>query len=319
MRLLTSEQLDRLSREELKALAAELLATVKLLEARVAELEAALARRQPPPASSRNSSLPPSRNPKANLPGRRRQKLGAKVGHERAVRELVDDPDQIIEATVSHCRQCQADLRGVAPRAVVRRQVTEVPEIRPVVMETRQHEVVCPHCQSVQRGVLPDGLEAGRQWGPRLEATVVYLKHQQHLSYERVTTVLDDLFGVQLSEGGVNCILRRAGEAAGPPAAEIKQAVTHSRVIGSDETSARVGGKNWWQWVFTSAAGTYHTIEPTRSAQVIKQVMGEQEADCWVSDCYGPQLQASARGRQVCLAHQLRDLKRVHETQPRLR
>jgi len=319
MTLPTSEQLDSLSREELKALAAELLATVRLLQGRVAELEAELARRQLPPASSRNSSLPPSRDPKADLPGRRRRKLGAKLGHERAVRQLVDDPDQIIEARVAHCEQCQADLRGVTPRAVVRRQVTEVPEIRPVVIETRQHEVVCPHCQSVQRGVLPEALEAAGQVGPRLEATVVYLKQEQHLSYERVRAALDDLFGVHLSEGGVDCILRRAGEAAAPAAAEIKQAVTHSGVIGSDETSARVGGKNWWHWVFTSAAGTYHTIEPTRSTQVIQQVMGEQEADCWVSDCYGPQLQAPARCRQVCLAHQLRDLERVHEAQPRRR
>ena len=70
-----------------------------------------------------------------------------------------------------------------------------------------------------------------------------------------MTRVVDDLCGVELSEGGVACILERAGEAAQPPAAQIGQQVQQSEVIGSDETSARVQGKNWWQWVFRSEAG----------------------------------------------------------------
>ncbi len=318
MTLLTEAQLETLSRRELIGLATELLARVAQLEGRVAELEAEGARLRQPPPTSRNSSQPPSRDRKANLPGRRRKKMGPPFGHERVVRELVDNPDRIIEATVTQCSQCQADLSGIAPRAVVRRQITELPEVRPIVIETRRHEVVCPHCHSLQRGVLPEGLEAERWFGPRLEATVVYLKHDQHLSYERVATALDDLYGVEISEGGIDGIVQRAGAAGRAQAEEIKEAVVHSRVIGSDETSARVGGKKWWQWVFVSAAGTYHTIEPRRSASVIKQLMGEQQAECWVSDCYGAQLRAPAQRRQLCLAHQLRDLERLRQAQPRL-
>jgi transposase len=187
-----------------------------------------------------------------------------------------------------------------------------------VVIETRQHEVVCPACQSVQRGRLPEGLEAGRAFGPRLEATVVYLKQQQHLSYERVTQVVDDLCGVELSEGGVACILERAGKAAQVQAAQIGQRVAQSQVIGSDETSARVHGRNWWQWVFRSEAGAYHLMRPSRSAEVIAEFMGEARAECWVCDCYGAQLKAPAERFQLCLAHQLRDLEGLIEQRPRL-
>jgi len=80
--------------------------------------------------------------------------------------------------------------------------VTEVPEIRPGVIETRQHEVVCPCCQRLQRGTLPEGLEASRQLGPRLEALVTYFHHEHHLGFERLGTVLQDVFGIGLSEGG---------------------------------------------------------------------------------------------------------------------
>jgi hypothetical protein len=49
--------------------------------------------------------------------------------------------------------------------------------------------------------------------GPRLEATVTYLQHQQHLRYERTQAVLAELFGVQLSEGGQAYIAERPGRA----------------------------------------------------------------------------------------------------------
>jgi len=318
MMQLSDEQLEALTRTELIALVKELLTTVQQLQSRVAELETEVRQLRTPPPTSRNSSPPPSRDPKSNLSSRGRKRVGAKPGHERAVRALVEKPDQIIEAAVEQCSQCQADLRGVAPRAVVRRQLTELPPVTPVVIETREHEVVCPQCQSVQRGLLPEALAAGRQFGPRLGATVLYLKQEQHLSYERLAEVCQELFGVAISAGGINCLRQRAGTAAQPVAAEIGRQVARSAIIGSDETSARVQGRNWWQWVFRSEAGVYHTIAPTRSAQVITAFMGECRAECWVCDCFSAQLKAPAEHFQLCLAHQLRDVQRLIEARPHL-
>jgi transposase len=51
---------------------------------------------------------------------------------------------------------------------------------------------------------------------------------------------------------------------------------------------------------------------------VIEDLMGQQQAECWVSDCLSAQLKAPARRHQVCLAHQLRDLQRLLDHQPRL-
>src|SRR5262249_56227782 len=138
--------------------------------------------------------------------------------------------------------------------------------------------------------------------GRRLAATVVYLKHGQHLSYERVTQLCHELFGVAVSAGGASAILQRAGEAAQPAAAAIGAQVAQSASIGSDETRARVAGRNWWQWVFRSVVGVYFLIRASRGAQVIAEVMGEQCAECWVCDCFSPQLKAPAHRRQSCLA-----------------
>jgi transposase len=312
------EQLDDLPRADLLALVKFLLTEVQRLQERIADLEAQLSSGQPPP-TSRNSSQPPSRDQKTNArPQQLRRRGGAKRAQGAATRALVEHPDKVIEAPVECCANCQADLRGVAPQQIVRHQLTELPVVRPLVIETRTHEVECPQCHTLQRGALPEGLEPTRQFGPRLEATVVYYKQEQHLSYERLVETLRDLWGVELSEGGLNCILRRAGAAAQPLAAEIAAQVAQSAIIGSDETSARVKAQNWWQWVFRSAAGIVHRIAPTRSAAVVEQFMGEHCAECWVSDCYGAQLKAPAQRRQLCLPHQVRALQRLIEQDAQL-
>ena len=313
----TDDQLDQISHADLVALVKALIAKVERLEEENLQLRAEIERLKQPPANSRNSSQPPSRDQKSNQPANRpKKKHGPPFGHKRSVRELINNPDRRISVQVEQCEQCHHDLSGVAPEKIVRRQVTELPESNPVVIETQQHEVLCPHCQRLNRGQLPEGLEADRYFGPRLEATVVFLKHQQHLSYERIVQTLRELFGLELSEGGIASIIARAGERAAVAAAEIKEQVITSLVIKSDETSARVGGRNFWHWVFIGASAVYHQIVPRRNAEVIEELMGERCAEVWVCDCFGAQLKAPARVFQLCLQHQLRDLQRVLDQLP---
>lgn len=63
----------------------------------------------------------------------------------------------------------------------------------------------------------------------------------------------------------------------------------------------------------------YHYLDPSRSQAVIQQVMGRACAEVWVSDCWSAQLKAPAQTRQLCLAHQIRNLQGLLEQQPRLR
>jgi transposase len=326
MTLPTPEHIAARSHAELVALVTELIAAVQRLEAENQrlraenqQLKAEVGRGSLPPPTSQNSSQPPSRDVKRNRAGQRtRKKHGPPFGHARQTRAWVTEPDRILEASVASCGYCQADLRGVEPRAVLRHQLTEVPPITPVVIETRQAEIVCPDCHRITRGELPPGLDSGRSFGPRLAAMIVYLKHEQHLSYERVIQLCQDLLGVTLSEGGASAVMQRAGAGAQAVAKAIGEQVAQSGVIGSDETSTRVAGHTWWQWVFRSVVGVYFLIRASRGAKVIEEVMGPHRAACWVSDCLSAQLSAPAEQRQVCLAHQLRDLEGLREHQARL-
>lgn len=317
MRAAVNQQIEQLSREELLALLIRQQEIIALLPAEVAALKAELEKFRRPPATSRNSSRPPSSDQKANPDPQRKKRKKKRRGHARQTRPLVDNPDQIIPAPVTECQACQANLTKIEPERVSRRQVTEIPPVNPFIIETRQHEVICPHCQQLNRGLLPEGLEADRFFGPNLAARVVYYKQTQPLSYERIVATMRDLYGVELSEGGIAAIRRRAGECAKPIAEQIKERVVADQIIKSDETSARVKGRNWWQWVFVGLSGVYHHIGPTRSAAEIRAVLGDRTVEQWVCDCFKAQLKAPARVFQLCLAHQLRDLERVIEMFPK--
>lgn len=319
MALPSVEQLDKLTREELLALVKTLLKIIDDQQRRITELESELSKSRQPPVTSKNSSQPPSRDQKTTIRSSQRKKHGPPVGHPKYKRDLVDHPDQVIVAPVKQCSHCHADLSHYEPDHVLRRQLTELPPVKPVIIETQQHKICCPQCQTINQGTLPEGLDADRYFGPELEARVIYYKHLQHMSYERTVATLHDLHGIDLSEGGVAAILHRAGNRAAPLADAIRQRLGQGGVVKSDETSARVNKEKWWQWVFVGMTGIYHTIVPTRGAAVIATVMGDTQVEVWVSDCLGSQLTAPARDFQVCLAHQLRDLQRLIDLYPRSR
>jgi len=319
MTIPSDPQFEQLSRADLIALVRALFAQVESLKNEVVALREENERLKGPKANSQNSSQPPSRDQKMNIQsGKPKRKHGPPFGHKRFVRKLIDNPTQVIPIDVNQCESCHYDLSGIEPSKVIRRQITELPRIEPIVLETQQAEKVCPHCQHLNRSALPEGLEADRYFGPRLEASIVFLKHQNHFSYERIVHALRELFGLEINEGGIAAIIARAGKLASGCAAEIRQAVITSPIIQSDETSARVKGQNNWHLVFLTQFAVYHQIAPRRNAKVILDLMGQETADVWVSDCFSAQMKAPAKNFQLCIQHQLRDLKRILDRDPKL-
>src|ERR1700693_410887 len=119
---------------------------------------------------------------------------------------------------------------------------------------------------------------------------------------------MDELFSLSISEGAISNILARAREPLMSATAAIEKVVLASPVICSDETSVRVRGKNWWEWVFIGTLAVLHTIKPSRGKAVVAALFDAIQPEVWVSD-----MLASQRGHgvqwQVCLAHLLRDAK----------
>jgi transposase len=231
---------------------------------------------------------------------------------------LVAKADQIVNLRSQSCSACRADLRAEEGQLVKVNQITELPPAGAQVIEVRQYLTTCPQCGEVQMEEPAAGLEMNRSFGARLEATVVYYRQEQHMSYERTQEALWQLHGVRISQGGIDKIMQRAGKKALEAASSIEKRVRQSAVIHSDETGSRVAGDNWWEWVFCTTQAVLHVIRFNRGDDVIQDVLDGSKPEVWVSDCYGAQLRTPALRIQLCMAHQLRNLQAVVDALPTL-
>ena len=321
---MSKDDLSQLTREGLIDLLLKQHEQIQVLQTMVQQLQhenevlrKKLEQLQKPPTNSGNSSQPPALDHKGNRPGdKARKRHGPAKGHEKHERQFVAHPDHVVELKAQCCAHCQANLENVAGELLAVNQITELPASPGEVIEVRQYAVSCPDCQQVVVAQPPAGLEMTRRFGSRLESTVVYYRQEQHLSYIRTQQTLANLHGVSISQGGIDAIMQRAGQQALPQTAAMQTAVQQSAVVNSDETGCRVNGQNWWEWVFCTATAILHVIRFDRSGDVVKAVMDKAQVEVWGSDCWPGQLKAPAKHRQLCLAHQLRNLQAAREACP---
>ena len=117
-----------------------------------------------------------------------------------------------------------------------------------------------------------------------------------------------ELFGLAISEGAIANALRRTRAALARATEAITARLRRARTICCDETGARVDGRTAWEWVLVSRDAVLHRIAPSRSGQVVGEVLAGHRPRTWVSDRWSGQLGHAAECHQVCLAHVLRDV-----------
>jgi transposase len=295
------DELANLTKDELIALVLAQTAQIEALTGHVAELEAKLAQ---PPKTPDNSSLPPSQGRKPNRAERRA--ANKRKGRPGVFRALVANPDRIVESLAECCPHCAHQLRPADQPGFHAYDHIELPPIRPVVTRIHRHRGTCPHCRRGFSAAPPPGLPPGSPFGPDLTALIVHLHVTQAIGFERLAQLLDEVFAIRISEGAIAKLLARAQTALATSAAAIAAKVRASPVVASDETSARVKGKNWWQWVLLSSTAIHHLIADSRGAAVLNDFLGQAKPEIWVADRYAAQA-GHGEQRQLCLAHLLRD------------
>ena len=303
---MTPPDLTRLSHEEKDALILALFAQLAAAHEKIAALEARLDELTRSPKTPENSSKPPSQGQKQNQPDdKTRPPRKSRPGVGRA---LHPNPDREIDRKLSTCPTCAAVFPEASqtPQQVYDR--IELPPVRPDVTLLRLFGGRCACCGERATADAPDGLEPGSPFGQSIAAMVVYLHYAHAIGMERLALLMEELFGLTISEGAISNILARAREPLLDATAAIEKVVLASPVVCSDETSVRVKGKNWWEWVFIGTLAVLHVIKPSRGKAVVTDLFGEIRPEVWVSDMLGSQ-RGHAVEWQVCLAHLIRDAK----------
>ena len=146
-----------------------------------------------------------------------------------------------------------------------------------------------------------------RNFGNSIQTLATYFRYAHAISYNRLSNLFKEIYNLEISEGGLANLFKQVNSRLEPEVEKILTRLRNSRIVCSDETSARVNGKNEWEWVFQNDDVCFHIIRPSRGQKVIEYVMDGNRPEIWVSDLYSSQSNHPAEKWQVCLAHQLRN------------
>src|SRR3954454_17856322 len=299
-------------------------ARVDALEAELAALKQVVAQLSQQLAAARKdsstSSKPPSSDivkpPKPPPPqGQDRRRIGGQPGHPKHERAAFP-PEAINGGAFDHrlasCPLCGDGLRPaltIPPRVV---QQVDVREVALSVQEHRSHPGWCPRCQKMHEAPLPPGIARGGLVGPSLTALIAYLKGACHASYSTVRTFLRDVVGVTISRGELARIIAKVSRALERPYQELLDDLPAQARLNVDETGHKQNGDRQWVWCFRAGLYTLFKIDPTRSADVLIDVLGAEfdgVLGCDYFSAYRRYQREFGVVLQFCLAHLIRDVK----------
>ena len=285
---------------------------VQDLTSQLAELQA---RRN---LNSQNSSKPPSSDgldkPKPKPRSLRKpseRNSGGQKGHTGQTLAPVTEPDRVIEhAPPECCGACQRKLG--TPVVVESRQVFDLPTLAYEVTEHRVMESVCT-CGKAHRGQFPENVTASVQYGPAAQAAMVHLNQNHMLPLKRTATLMDELFGLSVSEATVLNASIEAAERLTPTVDAIGQAFLKQPTVHADETGLRVVKKLHWMHVLATKSLTWVACHAKRGGVAFDELgILPKFKGTLIHDGWKP-YRALSCSLGLCNAHHLRELTYVFE------
>jgi transposase len=281
------------------------------LKAEVAELRERLSQ------NSRNSSLPPSSDQLSHQPkieqrstGRLRGAQPGHPGHGRRLKPRAEI-DHVVELRPVSCAQCGQLLLGHDPHPE-RHQVSEVPPAKVEVTEYRRHTLCCLACGTKNQAQWPAEMPRGN-FGPHAQAIISYLTGRLGTSHRDVAEVMEVLHGLRISPGSVSAMPRQVSQALARPIATAQQFVRQQQAQYVDETGWHESTQQKWLWVNATREVTVFKVLSGRSACDAHEVVSESAKGVVTTDRYGAYNWLSARRRQLCWAHLMRDFQAMVE------
>ena len=308
---------DQIIIEELKRIVLMQAQENTLLKARIDVLERELAR-YTTRKNSNNSSMPPSKDENrpprtSSLREKGNRKAGGQPRHEGKTLEMTETPDEIIEHHSCFCPECGKDVSELPFEFSGKRQVIEIPTIKQIVTEHRVYRCTCS-CGKIVESDFPVGVDSPVKYGKSIETIIGYLSVRQYLPFKRLQEMMNDVFAVQISEGGLHWLMNRLASKGADAYEMIRQRVLRSQVIGTDETGVKINGKNHWFWTWQNNRATFIAPSINRgTTTIIENMSGISGEAVLVHDCWKAHFQTPVKTHQLCTAHLERETKYLEE------
>jgi regulator of replication initiation timing len=262
-------------------------------------------------------------NARQAAPFRRREKLkkkddekkrpGRKGGHTGTCRKVPEQIDEEVEVPLDRCPRCGGDIQDVER---IEQFIEEIPPVRPRVTRLVTYTACCRHCGDIRScHPLQTSLAQGAakvQLGPRALAIAASLNKHLGLTMRKTCRVLDDLFGLRLTAGGLSQALDRMADRLADAYDDLVGNIRGSPAVNADETSWWVGGPGSWLWAFSTPNETLYHVDSSRGSKVVRDILGDDYAGVLGSDCLASYNPIDCR-KHKCIAHHLRAIGKARE------
>ena len=286
---------------------------IAALEKQVAELSERVAKLS---KNSSNSSKPPSSDivkPPRKKKSKGSRNRGGQPGHPKHERKpfTADEIDTFQTHTLDVCPDCGGKLKEVEGSDKIIQQV----EIVKKPIHIAQHTSLrywCEHCQKFHDAPMPAHIEKGQLIGPRLTATIAYMKSVCHCSFSTIRKFLRDTVGISISRGQLNKLVQKASAAFEQAYNELLEHLPQEMKLNIDETGHKENKKRFWTWCFRADTYTLFKIADSRGSKVLIDVLGEDFAGvigCDYYSAYRKYMKDFDVLVQFCIAHLIRELK----------
>ncbi len=276
--------------------------------------------------NSNNSSKPPSSDgcKKRSLRVSTGAKAGGQKGHKGAHLSVPHAPDEVKCHIPKKCQCCPNLKTCVASGDVFTcaelRYVIEAKTITHVVeyqsMVATNCPCGCPGKDEKLTGEFPADVRCYVQYGNFVTVLAALLSNYGAVAYNRIHVLLNGLFGISLSTGTINSMVKRCSDKIAPVKEKIRELLKDSDVVNFDETGLKALGKLFWVHNSSNDEYTYQSANEKRGSigmednGVLPDFTGIAVHDGWPSYQNFEQIEHA-----LCCAHLLRELNAVRENE----
>jgi len=269
-------------------------------------------------SDSSNSSKPPSTDGYKKKPAFSKKHKGLKgglKGHKGSNLKQISNPGQTVKCYPGSC-SCGHEFTKGELTLAEKRQVFDLPQPKLEVTEYQLHKANCPVCGKVNKGLVPESINAPVQYGNGAKSFAVMLNVHYKMPYKKIQLLFEDLFGCPINESTIYTAAKKCYHALEDSEQIIRTRVASSPVAHADETGVRVEGRLQWLHTASSFLYTYLFMHGNRGKLAMesdKSIIGKIKG--WlVHDCWGSYFSFTGHRHAICGAHILRELQGLIDT-----
>ena len=149
--------------------------------------------------------------------------------------------------------------------------------------------------------------------GPIAKSWAVFLKYAVKVSDRDIKNIFQRMFNLRIADSSLSGFRDQLKREALPIYKKLQKALKQGSFMHIDETGWKIEGEKHWLWKFSNKKISLTHIDKSRGQKVVENIIGREYDGIIISDFLSAYNKIKASGKQRCLVHILRDLKKVIE------